>query len=383
MVEKYKSNASFNRARFTRLLLKTAIRGLLRWRPLADPKPGYTVIIGCNSGLATMLKANLRMLAMQDRSNLDKIIIVFDAPKDKIAVPIEDYARHTFPELPLEFRYYTQWQYEVTRSISWGWVYAWLSWCTGIANVRTRYALLHDFDALLIRGDILEERYQKILAERVEYLGVRYYEGAGVTADDKLAVTFELMFDAAFVRSRFRPIELFNHPTRFKGRRVEFDTFLSAQSQAGTASIHPIDEDSMVHPTQMICQFTDFMNRRNYTPPLETTLPMIPYFCHLAGDSTLLLSISGSFSRASDGVVEFWGRPLSLGRLNPDMAAWLKKQAYRLELALTGDVRPEVSRYFEGIEALARGRQLLQARPARAMANHAESKTEDRRTVIE
>ena len=63
--------------------------------------------------------------------------------------------------------------------------------------------------ALLLRPDVLEERYREIQARKVEYLGIAYHAGGGTKESDRLCRTFELMFDAQFVRANNKPIDLF------------------------------------------------------------------------------------------------------------------------------------------------------------------------------
>ena len=58
--------------------------------------------------------------------------------------------------------------------------------------------------------------------------------------------------------------------TSKEGRSVDFDTFLSGQARAGRICVLPIAEEDIVHPSQMICQFTALLNRRGYVPSQAT-----------------------------------------------------------------------------------------------------------------
>ncbi len=99
---------------------------------------------------------------------------------------------------------------------------------------------------------------------------MKYYLGNGLAPADRLAVTFELMFDLAFVRRHFRPIELANTVDTYKGRGVDFDTMLYAQSKAGSAFTAEVSDQPMVHPQQVICQFTQLMQTNTLTPGSTT-----------------------------------------------------------------------------------------------------------------
>jgi hypothetical protein len=349
MTGKYQSRVRFNMVRAQRWALRSLLRKLVRWEPLREPREGYTILIGCSSPLAPMLLTNLLMLSRQRRDNLDRIVMVFDRPSDKIDIPIEQRAREAFPQLPLEFVYYTPVQAKALAAIGWGWSYAWLSWCLGIAHTRTRYAFLQDFDAYLIQSDLIESRYALMREARVEYLGSRWYGGNGVIHDDRLVGTPELMFDAQFVRARFKPIHLFNHVCLYKGRAVDFDTFLYPQTLAGRGQVAPISENCMVHPSQLICQFTAHMNERAYLPPTGNNLLLIPYFFSLAGDQESMRRQTDLLLEENGSSVLFHGRLLNLANLHKTHVDWITKQAYRLEETVSGGVRPEVSRYFDAV----------------------------------
>jgi len=351
--EKYHSSLRFNWIRLQRVVLRGIIRPLVRWQPLENPLPGYTVIIGAQAGLSQLVDVNLRFLAQQVHDDLQQVIIVFDRPADRIDPPVEARLRARYPKLPLRFIYYSPRQARILDRINWGWCYSWLSWSLGIAATQTRYALLHDLDAMLIAPDLLQRQYQAITQRGDQYVGVKYYKGNGVLPDDQLVTTFELIFDAQFVRQHFRPIDLFNHVCRHRGRRVEFDTFLYAQSQRGTTSITQVQSEEMVHPSQLICQVTELRREGEYTAPVVNNLPMLPYFFFLAGDEQALSHHQAVFDAASDTRVAFLGHTMNASRLTADHVDWLELQVERLERAIVGDVRPQVRDYFQSLRAFA------------------------------
>lgn len=350
MEGKYTSATKYWLTKARRAGLRAMLRPLLSWRPLDEPEDGYSAIIGCASGLAPLLLTNLRMLARQQSPNLRKVLVIWDRRPTPQTEEVSAQARREYGRLPLEFVHYTPAQARVLAAVGWGWCYSWLSWSIGIAAARTRYALLHDFDAMLIRPDILEERYEAIRQRQDQYVGIRNYLGNGVYECDGLVTTFELVFDVSFVRERFQPIDLFNHVTVYKGRMVDFDTFLYAQSQAGRTSVLPIAVADMVHPSQMICQYTDYMNRRGYVPPEHNNLPMIPYFISLSGRDAMMDDLCGQLESGGGSAPTLLGRRLDLSRLTPVHARWITEQAKRLEQAVFGQVRPRVARYCSAIE---------------------------------
>jgi hypothetical protein len=354
MQGKYRVWPHYVLAKTCRTLIHRRIKNLVSWEPLKNPKPGYSVVIGCNTPLAEMLGANLKMLQRQRLENLDRIIIVLDRPKDQMPYPVEQHLRQQFPTLPLRFIYYTPRQSNTVRAVSQPWVYAWLSWCLGIAAARTRYCFLHDFDAMLINPEIIESRYRDIRNKQVEYCGVKSYLGNGIHPTDQLAVTFELMFDLAFVRSRFLPIELANTVDIYKGRGVDFDTMLYAQSKGGTAMTSEVADDDMVHPQQVICQFTS-LTQKGVLPPGNCNLLIVPYFLYLADRPQFLRSTHIELGRIASGSrslrdgIPFFGRRLDLSQFTAVHIDWITRQAFCLERAVNGFVRPEVSEFFTAV----------------------------------
>jgi hypothetical protein len=337
-----------------RLGLRSLISPLVQWSPLDEGDDGYTVLIGCVYRLQAMIPANLRMLARQEAPNCREILLCIDCEKHELDAGFEARVQDAAGRLKVRCLYYTAYQRRVTRLIDWGWVYSWLNWSLGIANTTTRYAMLHDFDALLLNPGILEDRYQAIREQAIEYLGMDYYSGLGVLPDDRLVKTFELMFDCAFVRRRFRPIELFNTMAHFRGRLVEFDTFLNAQAKDGRTGVLPIDQTEMVHPSQMICQFVDFTAGRRRVPPESNNLLMIPFYEHLGGDGALMDVVTRELNNG-DGNATLWGHRLEVRHLSPAHAEWIRKQGSRAEIEICGRVSPESEAYFRAIDQWAKG----------------------------
>ncbi len=110
---------------------------LANWQPLENPRRGYSIVIGCNTPLAEMLGANLKMLERQRLENLDRIFIVLDQPRSQMHFRSNRNCA-SFPDLPLHFIYYTDHQSETARKVGQPWVYAWLSWCLGIGAAKRR-----------------------------------------------------------------------------------------------------------------------------------------------------------------------------------------------------------------------------------------------------
>jgi hypothetical protein len=345
----YGNSWKFLRARIRRALLRALISPLVKWSPDSRSQAGLTVILACNCRLLPLLHANLLLLAKQDLREVKTIIVVFDETKDGLPAGFLEQLSGRFSALPLRFLFYSRLQKFVASMIDWGWVYSWLSWSIGIAATQTRYAMLHDLDALLLRNNVLAEQYRKICHIGVKFLGTQYYSGHGIQNEDRLVTTFEMVFDASHVRSNYRAIDLFNRVMMFCGRRVEFDTFLYVQSCSGETEIQPIAETSMVHPSQMICQYVDHVNGRR-VPTESNNLLLLPYFYYLGGEKNLLFSLLTQL-RSGRQVVTLFGRALNPGLLSAAHVDWYLKQVERVEAHLWGTMRKEIKEYVFAIRA--------------------------------
>ncbi len=358
--EKFHSHRRFLQAWMRNRALRAVLTRLYDWRPIANPAAGYTLIIGCPASMTRVLYPNLALLMQQQRRHLRELVIVFDVTQRRRDAALERDLATRFAELNPRFIHYSPMQARIMDRIGWAWTYCWMSWALGVGAVRTRYALLHDLDALLLRPDVIEERYHEIRRRGDHFLGPRYYRGNGVGDDDGLVATFEMIFNADWLRAHVHPVELFNRVARLNGRRIEYDTFLYPQRLSGRTSVMPIPAEQMIHPSQLVCQFVELRKRRRYVPPTRNNLPLLPYFHYLAGEPEVLEAHARSLQRARGSVVELFGHAMDLAQLSQRHAGWLHEQARRVEQALVGRVRPEVEHYFNAL------RQLVARRDAQA-----------------
>ena len=330
-------------------LLRTALRPIARWQPLHTPDDGYTLILGCVSDLADVLVTNLRMVDRLDRSNLRQVICVFDRPANDATRLVEATCRQRFPSLPLTFHHYSRLQRAVAERTGWGWVYSWLSWSIGIGATRTRHAFLHDFDAMPLRADFFEQRYRMMLGSGCTYLGVEPYVYGEFTEADQLVVTPEMGFDVPFVRAAFKPLDLFNRIAWHNGRHVHFDTFLYAQARAGEPTVMRMRPDDLVHPAQMLCQYTALCSRPTYVPPARNTLLMVPYFLHLAGREEPIRDATDHLGRTLATTIPFLHRRMDLSQLSAAHVADLARQIGLMETTLFGHMTLPARRYVEAM----------------------------------
>lgn len=316
--------------------LRARIRGLVQWTPLAAPEPGCTAIIGMCSRLPDVMAANLRCLHQSRWPELTSIVIAVDTVRTAAHPQMESEARAICPELEIEFVYYSAAQSAAANKVQLPFVYSWLSWCLALRQVTTRNVLIHDYDALIL-GPTLAERYSEFVVSGAAVQGISWYDGNGVLPDDRLATTFETFVDAAWVRS-LSPISLFNKMRVKKGRSIDFDTSLDVQDRLlplAKRTIVPMNEDEIVHPSQMIHQYTMF--RRLPGRPMPCfSMPMIPFFAYLSGKKNAMAYATEALARQHRHNVDIVGdgTQFNFEMLELAQVDWALKQMVQALIAL-------------------------------------------------
>ena len=224
-----------------------------------------------------------------------------------------------------------------------------MSWCLGIAEARTRAVIIHDLDALPLDPDLFKQLHDHWVEERADFCGAKPYVTELIPEDRGLIRTYELVLDAAYVRGRFRPFDLFNKLRLVDGRLIDYDTMLHVQTQSRCA-LRSIDEWQLVHPTQLICHYTDLAAGRTQFRGKNSALPILPYYYYLGGDSSLLDSIGTQLAAEGPPAerIRFLGYDLYIDGMMSETWAFLEKQIRRTEQVLYHRTRPEVESYLEG-----------------------------------
>ena len=348
---KYKSLASFHLNRLRRWPLVLLLRTLVRWGPMKDPEPGYTVIIACNYNLRNVLHTVLQLIVRQDTTNLKELMVAFELTDRQLPESFRRGVLDRFPGLPITFLTYSPMQSFWARAIDWPWLYSWMSWVKGISRSKTRFVLIHDYDALPIRRNFFEERYRLMQELGETFLGVSPYLSNGIVVEDGFASTWELMIDAQAIRARFRPVEIFNRVGRQKDRLVEFDTFLYAQSLVGATTISPVELPAdLVHLGQVISQHTQVLNGRQ---KVAECLLFIPYMLYVAGSGDAMQATIKALRDGTWPMITYFGKRVELSKLDAPLAEWMTLLAETVEQTLLGETRPEVRDYFHAIQYFA------------------------------
>lgn len=351
---KYRNPLAFAAAWGMRERLRHRLAPIVRWSPLGAARPGCTAIVGMCSRLPDVLPANLRCLAAS-WPELRAVIVTVDAQQLPRQAAIEDAAARILGAVPVRFLYYSAEQSRLAERLKLPYVYSWLSWCLAIAQVDTEHVLIHDYDALVL-GDTLRQRYDRFRASSAVVQGISWYASNGIEPSDALATTFEQFAQTAWLRS-LRPIDLFNKVGRLDGRSVDFDTSLDAQHrllERQRRDIMPMDIEQLVHPSQMIHQYTMF--RRHPARRLPCfSMPMIPFFSYLGGDEGAIERAAAALQREAHTDVDLFGdgTRINLGQLTVAQVDWALKQMVQACVRLLLPPMPQLHAYGRGLYAAA------------------------------
>lgn len=334
--------------------LRSKLDRLVDWEPLNSPDEGCTAIIGVCSRLPDVFIANIRCLNMFRWPKLKRVLAVVDCTEDSFTNKLMNQARETCPELNIQFLYYSRAQSEMADSINLPYVYSWLSWCIALKHTTTMHVLIHDYDALVL-GPTLEHRYKDFAGSEAKVQGIAWYQANGVETEDSLATTFEAFMDATWLRAS-RPVSLFNKFRVVRGRSIDFDTMLDVQHRLLTKeqrTILPMSLDELVHPSQMICQYTWF--RRSPAAKLPCfSIPMIPFFMYLSGRTEALPRATLALRQSDGSDVDLLndGTRFNLSMLDVPQVDWSLKQIVQACLALLIPPNHEIYMYGEALYSI-------------------------------
>jgi len=342
------SGASSLARRLRRRLLTRSLEGLVEWERLDQPKPGYTIVIGCVTDLAGIALANLRALERCDLSRCQELLLVFDRPLSEVHVLNELPER--VGETPVRVMGYSSVQARKSRRIGWGWVYSWLSWSIGIGAAETRAVCLHDLDAMPLAEDLFERLFDEFECSAAIFQGVRPYSGNGFVEADRFVTTYEMFLDAEVLRERARAIEAFSRFGKRDGDWVDYDTFLYLEERLGGRHLFEVDPEELFHPSQLLCQYTDHLNESERLPLGGGNLSLLAYLLHVGGDSAPLEAARRALETGATSV-PVGPKELDLAALPSGRLDWQETQVQRLESFLYGGVRPEVSGWLAAMRA--------------------------------
>jgi hypothetical protein len=150
------------------------------------------------------------------------------------------------------------------------------------------------------------------------------------------------------------------------GRLIDFDSMLHVQTQLTQRALRPIDPERLFHPSQVICNYTDFISGTTSFKRASHKLLMLPYLMYLGGHSSSLSAVSAQLADMSAKTIRYVDKVMYINGISSARWAWMEKQIRRAERALFGSVDTRKSLSGEAVTTRRRFRAYLLMRASRA-----------------
>ena len=339
-----------DRQALIRRVLKGGLCRVLRWHPLSEPVPGYSIVLGAPWELRHLLSVNLRFLAACDLTAMDRLYVVFDRVRQPGHEAFCDEVRKGFPGLPIAFLPQPGLAGRIVRCVDQSKFYASLNWVTGLKYCRTRYAVLHDFDLYPTDPMMFARIVSAMREHQWRFSGVEHTHFDGLTDADGLIGTWELGIDVEWLRSRYRPIDCFHTVADVNGRRVDLDAFNEIQSRTPERGLaEDVGRKSYAHVTNLCSTYLRYS--RGQPAKLAWRLPYLWYLEALAGEEGRLGEATEAMRQASSPVISVGGHAASFLGTHVTCANVLRDELARMEGSLFGGVRPAVTLFEAAFRA--------------------------------
>ena len=335
-----------------RFVMNRMLASLLRWRPMVNAEDGYTVVVTCPWVMHHLLAVNLRFLTRMRLDHAVQIRVMIDRPRN---AQTEAFAREMaagFPGLPLAFDYYGPVLSALLERIKRPKANCTASWGIALARCRTRWVILQDFDLYPVRAGVFEDLFAEAKRRGLRFVAPEVTRFGGLRASDRVLGTWQLCLDAAWVRERFRLIDIAHVNGRVDGRRVALDHFGVIQLATEARDLaESVSREDYIHVTQLVGSYVDWRN--NQRVRVRWRLHYLRYLESLIdedGPAKSLVPLTEAMASAEDGVLEFGGRLIDFAGEHVTCANVLRRDVTRMEQAMYGRVRPEVARFVEAFE---------------------------------
>ena len=350
-------------------LLKAGLRPLIRWRPHAPAKDGFSIIVGTPWALRHLLSVNLRFVALADLRGLDRVHVVFDRVRQGggEAEALMSRLREAFPQLSLTFEFHDAVAGRLIGWINQSKFYASMNWVQGLRACRTRYAILHDFDLYPLVPHYFTAIVDAMRQQPLRFSGLEYTHFDGLRDGHRLIGTWALGIDVDWLRRHWRPIDCFHAVTRIDGRRFDVDAFSYIQSRTAerrvTASLSPADAAHVKNLCSTYLRFT-----KGESPPINWRLHYLWYLEELAGVPQRLTQLTRQMQAAAEARLTVDGQELDFREADVTCANVLRDGVQAMERVLYGECRPAVRRYLDAFEAFLGGNVPAAQRPEGAIS---------------
>lgn len=338
------------RARYGRAIIAHLLGAMNSWRPLHDPQPGYSIVLGTPWDLRQLLPVNLKFIERTNREHLHRIHVVFDRTTRSGGDEFIERVRKQFPELPLSFQFYPPVSGWVTEKVSVSTFFNSMNTILGLSECETGFAVLHDFDLYPLVPEYFEELYQAHCERELHFVGLEHTLFDGLTSEDNVLGTWALGIDVTRLRREHSPTECFHTVAPVNGRLTSLDPYSWVQLQTPKRGlVETIDGTACCHVKNLCSTYLRFTTGR--WARIAWRLHYVWYLETLDGKSANFAAALEAMKQARNSVLNVNDYEVDFAGTDPTCANVLRTELTRMEQALFGQARPEVLEYVNAFEA--------------------------------
>lgn len=317
---------------------------------MTRPEEGYSIILGVPWSLRHLLNVNLAFIARTHSPSLKRIHVVFDKRRRPSADGIIAKAKREFPDLPLDFAFYTPVRGAIIEKVDVSTFYNSMNCVTALARITTGHAILHDFDLYPLVPEYFESVYRKMRDNQWMFCGLEQTFFDGLTEQDLVLGTWCLGMDVAWLRNQRRPHEVFHRMGTVNGKQVNLDPFSYLQTQTPDRGlVGDIDETACCHVRNLCSTHLRFISGR--PAKVVWRLHYLWYLEHIGGESGRMLEATRAMQDATDGWLRLEGYSADFSETDPSCAAVLRDELEKMERSAHGHVRSEVGAFVDAFES--------------------------------
>jgi hypothetical protein len=329
--------------------IRGALRPLLRWTPLDDPEPGFSIVVSAPWALRHLLPVNLHFIERTDRRELRRVHVVFDRLPRPGGEAFVERMEAAFPALPLAFRFYPRAAGRVAERVDTSAVYHALCTVLGLGDCRTRYAVLHDFDLYPLVPNYFTEIVRALKERDLRFSGVQLTRFDGLTERDRILGTWALGIDAGWLRSTCRPVDCFHRHARLGGRLIALEPYAWLQSRTPQRDrVGTLGEASFSHVYNLASSYLQLAHGRRIL--VSWRLHFLWYLEYLAGRPERLVEAMASMEGATGPELAVDGLRADFSKVHVTCANVLRKSVEPMEAALFGSMRDRVRQYLDAAD---------------------------------
>lgn len=344
---------NYLRNRLGRESVKTLLRACLHWKPLTDPRPGFSIVLGTPWDLRHLLAVNLKFVARTDTTSLHRIHVVFDRRPRPGADELIAEVRAAFPQLPLTFRFYPPFTGRIIERVNVSTFYNSMNTVLALGECETKYAILHDFDLYPLAPDYFTGIVEAMAQRQLRFSGRELTYFDGLTERDAVIGTWSLGIDVEWLRRRHHPVTCFHTtiPTA-EGRWMSLDPYSHLQMQTPERDLAGPIDGLACHVRNLCSTYLRFTGGKH--AKVAWRLHYLWYLEGLDSRPHRVAEVTEAMNNASDGRLTIDGLSADFSKVHAGSAGVLRSELRLMDRTLFGAPRPETEAYIDAFERFLR-----------------------------